>query len=311
MTTNHTTRHDVEVDAPADQVYAALAHAADWPCLFAPTVHVEVLEKSKSMERLRIWATANDSVKSWTSRRDFDLAQRRIDFRQERSAAPVAAMGGSWQVESTAVGTCRVRLDHHFRAVDDDPAATQWIATAVERNSTSELASLAAFFAADDEESQFTIEDTIHIDADRDSVYEFLAAGAEWSRRLPHVVVSECRELGGGVQALRMDTRTRDGSTHSTESVRVCFPNERIVYKQTVLPALMSLHLGWWTVSDGPSGVRATAGHTVRIAAPKVTDVLGSAATVADARAFVTEALRGNSGATLRAARQFAEGSRI
>ncbi|MFI9406978.1 aromatase/cyclase [Nocardia sp. NPDC052316] len=311
MTTNHVTRHDIEVAAPADQVYAALAHAAGWPCLFPPTVHVEVLNKTKTTERLRIWATANDSVKNWTSRREFHVADRRIDFRQERSAAPVAEMSGNWWVEPRAAGGCLVRLDHRFRAVDDDPAAVDWIATAVERNSVSELSALAAYFELDDDESRFTIEDTLHIDAERESVYGFLAAGTEWSRRLPHVVASDCRELGDGIQILRMDTRSGDGSTHRTESVRVCFPSERIVYKQTVLPALMSLHLGWWTLSDTPSGVLATAGHTVRIAAANVAEVLGPAATVADARAFVTKALRGNSGATLRAARQFAEGSRV
>ena len=58
---------------PAEQIYQLIAEVADWPTIFPPTVHAEQLELSGDSERVRIWATANDTVKSWISRRTFHL----------------------------------------------------------------------------------------------------------------------------------------------------------------------------------------------------------------------------------------------
>jgi aromatase len=116
-----------------------------------------------------------------------------------------------------------------------------------------------------------------------------------------------------GLQILRMDTLTKDGSTHTTESVRVCFPHHKIVYKQTTLPALMTLHTGYWLFEEDPadpSATVATSQHTVVINEANIAGILGPDAGVAQAREYVQNALSTNSTATLGYARDHAESRR-
>lgn len=310
--------HQIEVAAPAAAVYRLLAEVANWPVLFPPTVHVERLERTEPSggevyERIRIWATANGEAKNWTSRRVLDPHALRIDFRQEVSAPPVAAMGGSWLIEPISGDGCRVRLLHDFQAVGDDPAGVAWIRGAVDLNSRSELAALKtsvelATGAAS--ELRLSFEDTVWIAGAVGDVYDFLNDAHLWLDRLPHVARVELQENSPGLQVLEMDTRTKDGSTHTTKSVRVCFPPGRIVYKQVTLPALMTLHTGHWTLREADGGVSATSQHTVVLNPATIPAVLGVGAGVPQARDFVRAALSTNSMATLRLAKQYAEGRR-
>jgi aromatase len=107
-----------------------------------------------------------------------------------------------------------------------------------------------------------------------------------------------------------MDTRAKDGSTHTTKSYRVAFPHHRIAYKQVTLPALMTLHTGIWTFTEQEGGVAATSQHTVVLNTGNIAKVLGPEATVADARAYVQGALSTNSRATLNHAKDYAENRR-
>jgi aromatase len=135
--------HEITVHAPADDVYRLIADVENWPLMFPPTIHVDQVERGERDERIRICAIANGQAKQWTSYRELDPDARRIDFRQEVSAPPVAAMGGSWIISRAGEGTSRV-LPHYYRAVDDDADSLRWIEAAVDRNSRSELAALKA-----------------------------------------------------------------------------------------------------------------------------------------------------------------------
>ncbi|MFI6442586.1 SRPBCC family protein [Streptomyces sp. NPDC050759] len=305
------TEHEITVDAPADTVYRLIHAATDWPAVFPPTVHVEELERDESHERLRIWATANGEVKNWTSRRDFDPEARRIDFRQEKSSAPVASMGGAWIVEPLSGTRTRVRLLHDYTAVDDAPDAVSWIAQAVDRNSGAELRALkeaAELRAAD--ELVFSFEDTVRIRGRAEDVYDFLNEAQLWEERLPHVSRVELTEDTPGVQVLEMDTRAKDGSSHTTKSIRLCTPHTTIRYKQIVLPALLAAHTGVWTVEplSGPEGgVAVTSQHTVVIRPDAIEGVMGEGAGIVQAQEFVRSALSTNSRATLALTKEFAE----
>ncbi|WP_030269272.1 aromatase/cyclase [Streptomyces sp. NRRL B-24484] len=303
--------HTVEVDAPASDIYRLLAEVENWPRLFHPTVHVDHLERGEQTERIRIWATANGEAKSWTSRRQLRPEELRIDFRQEVSAPPVAAMGGSWIIEPLSDTTCRIRLLHDYRAVDDDAEGLAWIDRAVDRNSRSELAALkvnAELVVGAPDDLLLSFQDSVRIDGSAEDVYDFLDRADLWTERLPHVAEVELTEDTPGLQRLTMETRAKDGSTHTTSSVRVCFPRERIVYKQTVLPALMTLHTGYWLLEEDGDGVTATSQHTVVINVENIAAVLGDRAGVADARQYVQGALSTNSRATLGYAKGYAEG---
>jgi aromatase len=107
-----------------------------------------------------------------------------------------------------------------------------------------------------------------------------------------------------------MDTSTKDGSVHTTRSVRVAFASDRIVYKQIEVPALMTLHTGEWTIEETSGGSAVTSEHTVAINPSNIEKVLGAGAGVDDARKFVRNALGTNSTTTMEHAKEYAESRR-
>ncbi|MFD5862390.1 aromatase/cyclase [Streptomyces chartreusis] len=311
MTTRQV-EHEITVDAPAPAVYRLIAEVENWPRIFPPTIYVDHLERGESEERIRIWATANGEAKNWTSRRTLDPDALRITFRQEVSTPPVAAMGGTWIIEPLSGTSSRIRLLHDYRAIDDDPEGLKWIDEAVDRNSRSELAALKTNveLAHASEEITFSFEDTVQIDGSAKDAYDFVNEAGLWVERLPHVASVRFSEDTPGLQTLEMDTRAKDGSTHTTKSYRVTFPHHRIAYKQVTLPALMTLHTGYWTFEENSSGVAASSQHTVVLNTANIARILGADATVADARAYVQNALSTNSRATLGHAKDHAENRR-
>ncbi|MEV6311357.1 aromatase/cyclase [Streptomyces sp. NPDC051840] len=313
----HVTEHSITVGASPDAVYALVADVTEWPQVFGPTVHVEVLEEAPAEggeQLLRIWAVAGDKVRTWTSRRILDPVARTIGFRQVVTAAPVASMGGEWRVRELEDGTTRVTLLHDYRAVDDDPAAEELIESAVDTNSRAELLALKNTAELGDarEELHFTFSDSETVFGAAGDVYAFLDRADLWPERLPHVARLDLTEDEPGIQHMDMDTRSPDGSTHNTTSVRVCFEDrDVIVYKQLRVPVAMAGHTGRWVIESlGDGTVRATSWHTVTLDPAGVRTALGPEATLAEARALVRRSLGTNSSTTLRYAKQFAEEAR-
>ncbi|MFF0425627.1 aromatase/cyclase [Streptomyces sp. NPDC004520] len=308
MTTREV-EHEITVGAPAAAVYRLIADVVNWPRIFPPTIHVDRVEHTGAEERIRIWATAHGEAKNWTSRRTLDPEGLRITFRQETSAPPVAAMGGAWIIEPLGDDKARVRLTHDYRAVDDDPEGLAWIDEAVDRNSRSELAALRvnveAAHAAEDLTFSFT--DSVTVTGAAKDLFDFVNEAGRWAERLPHVASVRLTEDTPGLQTLEMDTRAKDGSTHTTKSYRVTFPHHRIAYKQVTLPALLTLHTGVWTFEETGEGTVASSQHTVSLDTGNIAAVLGPGATVADARTYVHTALSTNSLATLGHAKAYAE----
>ncbi|MGW0394708.1 aromatase/cyclase [Streptomyces sp. NPDC003042] len=305
--------HEIKISAPPAAVYRLIAEVQNWPQIFPPTVYVDHVERGEGTERIRIWATANGEPKSWTSRRTLDPENLRITFRQEVSAPPIASMGGTWIIEAVNPEVSRVRLLHDYRAVDDDPKSLEWIDEAVDRNSRSELAALKQNIelAYTAEDLTFSFEDTVQIDGSAKDVYDFINEAGLWEERLPHVAKVRLDEDVPGLQTLEMDTRAKDGSVHTTKSYRVTFPHHKIAYKQVTLPALMTLHTGYWTFADNADGVAASSQHTVTINTENIARILGAQATVADAKEYVRTALSTNSRATLGHAKAYAEAKAV
>jgi aromatase len=217
-------------------------------------------------------------------------------------------MGGAWVIEPVSSSQCRVRLLHDFFAASDDPADLDWIRSAVDRNSHAELNALKISAELGGPGQLVTFDDTVTVDGRASDVYDFLNEAQLWPERLPHVARVSLEEETPGLQILDMDTSTKDGSVHTTRSVRVCQPYRSIVYKQIVVPALMTLHTGRWLITEQEDGgLSVTSRHTVRINAANIAGVLGPDADVAAAERFVRAALSGNSLVTLRAAKAYAE----
>ncbi|MFC5155371.1 aromatase/cyclase [Streptomyces amakusaensis] len=307
----HRTEHSIDVAAPAGVVYGIVADAVGWPLYFPPSVHVERVESAGREERLRIWAMANGQVKSWSSHRVLDQERRRVEFRQERSAAPVKSMGGTWSVEPLGAEKSKLVLLHDFTVEGDSASDVAWVERATDTNSSAELENLKKLAERWTRLDDLTLsfKDSVHVAGPADAVYDFLHRVGDWPDLVPHVsrvkVVEE-----EGVQVMSMDTRTTDGATHTTESVRVCFPRTgRIVYKQTVTPALMSAHTGEWQIVPDTSGVTVTSHHSVILREENIKQVLGEGADIAEARRYVREALGRNSTMTLNLAKSHAQRS--
>ncbi len=301
--------HAITVQAAPEDVYRLLADVENWPRLFPPSVYVDCLERDGNHERIRIWATANGEPKTWTSWRELDPEHLRITFTQEVPAPPVAAMSGMWIIEPLGDTATHLRLQHTYRAFDAN--GLKWVDEAVDRNSKAELPSLKANVELATQELSLSFVDSTRIAGAAKDVYDFVNEAGRWPERLPHVSSATLTEDTPGLQVLRMETLTGDGSAHTTESVRVCFPHHRIAYKQTTLPALMSLHTGCWTFEEDEHGVTtASSRHTVIINADNIRPALGPDAGVPEARQFVRDALGGNSRATLALAKAHAEARR-
>jgi aromatase len=301
--------HEITVSAPAEQVYRLLADVTNWPRIFPPTVHVERFEGDDTQERIRIWATADGGVRTWTSRRSLDAASRRITFRQEVSAHPVASMGGAWIIEPLPSGQSRIRLLHDYRAVDDDPDSLARIDRAVDGNSRSELAALKTNveFATAAAELTFSFTDSVRIAGSAQAAYDFINDAGLWASRLPHVASVRLDESSLGIQELEMETRAKDGSTHTTKSYRVCLAPREIAYKQVTLPPFMRLHTGRWTFVPDGDGVVVSSQHTVVLDRDRVAGLLGPSPDLAHARRLVQESLSANSLTTLSYAKAHIE----
>ncbi|MGK8500936.1 aromatase/cyclase [Nocardia asiatica] len=298
--------HSKVVQAAPEVVYGLVADVTRWPVIFEPSVLVRHLHRGPEEERFQLWATVGGTVRNWTSRRVLDAGQRRIVFEQERSQAPIASMGGGWSFREIAPGTTKVTLDHHFTVVDGvDP---EQVAASVDRNSESELTALAriAELGHPVNEVIHTFADTVTLDCSAAEVYDFVYHSERWPEHVPHVSRIELTEDSEGAQLMEMDTVTAGGIPHTTKSIRVCFPGLRIDYKQLVPPAILFGHSGAWEFDDRPDGAVVTARHTVAINPAAAREILGADTDLADARAYLTDALSANSRNTLRCAQRYA-----
>ncbi|MFF7394315.1 aromatase/cyclase [Streptomyces scabiei] len=287
----HRAVSDVTASAPAGVLYGLIADATQWPLFFPPCVHVEQLDFDGSRERLRLWAVAGEKVSSWVSSRHLDVSALRVEFTQDLPEAPLTSMSGLWTVQPLGDG-CRVTLEHSFTVADDTPADVAWVHEVTAANSRAQLDRLA--FMAEHwrrlDDLTLSFEDTVHVRAPAELIFDFLYRARSWPAELPHVRTLEVREKAPGVQVMSMGSLTVDGTAHETESVRICFPGAgRIVYKQTRTSPLLAAHTGEWLLEPDESGVHLTARHNILLDERAVPAVLGPDTDTAQAARHVRE----------------------
>ncbi|MEU0399126.1 aromatase/cyclase [Streptomyces sp. NPDC006197] len=307
----HRTVHEVVAAAPAGVLYGLIADATRWPLFFPPCVHVEQLDFDGTRERLRMWATVGDTVKSWVSSRRLDVQRLRVEFTMDPPAAPAESMRGVWTVEPLG-DRSRVVLEHFFTVSGDNPADVARVEDVTAANSSIQLDRLAAiaerWTRLDD--LVWSFEDTIHVNAPAEPIYDFLYRAADWPAELPHVTLLDLVEEEPGVQVMSMGSLSVDGGTHSTESIRVCFPGaRRIVYKQTRSSPLLTAHAGEWSIEPDETGVNLTARHYVLLDEANIEQVLGEGTGAVAAGHHVRDALGQACLSVLRYATQYALGS--
>ncbi|WP_171171530.1 SRPBCC family protein [Streptomyces sp. I05A-00742] len=303
--------HTVTVRAPAERVYALVAGAEDWPRIFPPMVHVECAERAGRRDVIRVWAIADGTTRGCVARRVLTPERGCIRFRQEVPPPPLAYLGGRWIVEPVSPRSCRVRLLHEFRAVDDDPRQLARIVESVGRRARADLRALrhSAELGCHGDELLLSFEDTVRIGGSADDVYAFVREAQVWSERLPPVAGAALHEgpVRGRTACARDQAAGHGAGGGTAFSARVCFPPRRIVYKQTRLPALMSLHTGSWMFAQCAGTVTATSRHTVAVDPAGIGAVLGRGAGITQAKDVIRGLLGANSRMTLRSAKEYAE----
>ncbi|MER5950767.1 aromatase/cyclase [Streptomyces sp. NPDC001904] len=306
----HRTTHEVSVDAPAGVVYGLIGDAVTWPLFLPPSIHVEQLEFDGRSERLRMWVRASGEITSWTSRRTLDPARRRIDFHHELPAAPARSLAGTWQVQALAADRSRLTLSHHYTLTGDDPRQAAWLEAAVDTNSRTQLDRIGRLARRWDRLDALVLafEDSVRVNGPAELLYDFLYRIGDWPQQLPHVTRLTHTERTPGIQETTMDTRTADGTRHTAESVRICFPHAgRIVYQQSSTDPLIAAHTGEWSVVPDERGVTVTAHHQVLLHEEAIAAELGPHADLAAARRHVRRVLGGHSTTTLQRAKSYAQ----
>ncbi|HEV7761234.1 MAG TPA: SRPBCC family protein, partial [Acidimicrobiales bacterium] len=247
---------------PADALYDLLADATTAPLVFPGTVHVEHLARSDTDERLRIWAARDDDVRCWTSHRVLDRGGRRVTFRQEAPTAPIAAMQGRWSVEPLPLGRSRVRLDHAYRAVDDDPEGLASIEAMVDRVSNGQLAALQRFVGlgslTGDGPASFHQSATSGCPVER--AYDFVHDATGWADLAPvtgPVAVGRPRD---DMQLVDLTLAGPDGPALPLQLARVAFPGSHIAFTAIDPAPPLAAYTGQWRFEAGGSGGSGGAG---------------------------------------------------
>ncbi|MEU8654485.1 SRPBCC family protein [Streptomyces sp. NPDC048737] len=314
----HRMAQHAEVDAPAGVLYGLIADALRWPVFLPPTVHVEQLEFDGGSERLRMWVTANGEIRSWTTRRVLDPVAHRVDFRQEVLPRPVTSMGGSWTVEPRGPGKSLVTLRNDFAVTDNVRADVDWVKRATAANTRAALANLRQLAERWHRLDALVLsfEESVRIDAAVEPVYDFLHRFGDRADAVPGATRIHVSERAPGVQLMTVELPGTDGTTRTTESVRIGFPHAgRIVYKDvrdTEQPALLAARTGEWSVEPDAwgAGVTLVARHHAVLDEDGVRERYGDGAeAVRVAREALRSRLARQSVAALRLAREHAEGA--
>ncbi|MFE6721798.1 aromatase/cyclase [Streptomyces albidoflavus] len=303
----------IEVDAPAGVVYTLILSAERRPLFFDSSVYVERLgfhDVPESGERLRIWALADGEVKSWTSDRFQNSAQRSFAFRQNQLMTPAKSMSGTFSVQPLGPDRSRLTVTHAFTSRGDSPEDLAWLernVTATTRSDLNNLRFLAQRWTRLDE-LLLSFEESVRIKGPAELVHNFLYDVKRWPDHLPHVRRVDLTELQGGVQKASMTLAAADGTGQDVTSVRLCFPHAgRIVHKETTPRKLIKAHCGEWSVTSDEDGVTVASQHHVVLREKDIEQVLGPGATLVDARRRVRAELGGESLQTLQQARKEAE----
>ncbi|UQX05322.1 aromatase/cyclase [Streptomyces sp. RerS4] len=299
----------VDAAAPAGVLYGLVADTTRWPLLVPATVHVERLDFDGIRDRYFMWAGPDGNVRQSVWRRTLDPERLRVDFHQEVPTAPVTSTAGSWSVEALAPGWSRLTLEQYVTVAGNRAGDVHQTRVETEADARATLTRIRELAERWNRLDALTLsfEDSARIEGPAEPVYAFLYEVGAWPGRVPHIARADVAEDRPGIQVVSTDTLTPDGSVHTTDSVRVCFPAAgRILHKQTRPSPLLAAHTGEWSVLPDPDGVTVVSRHDVLLDEAMVERAFGPDADLAEARRSVREALGRESEATLRLTRDHA-----
>ncbi|MFF1560760.1 SRPBCC family protein [Streptomyces sp. NPDC058279] len=301
--------HEVKVSAPAREIYRLLADLDNWPWVFGPFVHAEVIGTDGVFERVGMWTTSGESVEHWVALRRLDAGALRIDFRPEEPSSPLASMERSWVVEPLSEGESLVRLLHSYTLVDDSAAARAATTGVIDSIADGETAAVksAAELLTEAADLRVVVTDTVHVAGTAEAVFEVLYQVRDWPELLPHVTRAEVVQDADGLQLVEIDTVESSGAVLKMKTARAGIGGRAIVYKQLVLPPIGRSHHVRWDITPTAQGVTVTSRQTVIVKRSGIEVLLGSGKGLDEATAFVRRELSGKVRMILDRAKEFVE----
>nr|AHA81972.1 Arm2 [uncultured bacterium] len=300
--TKETVRHTATVTAPASLVFDLVAGLPDWSQFHGPSVHAEPLGRRDGAELFRHWWVIDDhTVRTWPARWRFDRDRLRISYEFDPAEPGAAGSRGTWTFATVSDSSTEVRVEQTPTDGDHD-------ADRADRELRQLLDSVVDAAEHDKERRDLVVdfEDPLFVAGAVEDAYAYLYEADKWPERIPHVSRLVLEEKVPNIQFFDMDTRTPDGSAHTTRSVRICLPGNKIVYKQIHLPKLLDGHTGHWRFTATREGFILAARHAATIK-PSALSILGPETSVLDARKYLRRVLSANSMSNLRLAKAYTE----
>ncbi|MFJ9109803.1 SRPBCC family protein [Streptomyces sp. NPDC102283] len=298
--------HSVSVDAPVDAVFDLIADVEQHRRIFPSVLHTAYVERDDAGDRVERWSWVQplDAVRTWRARRELHRAAGRITFAHENPAAPLTAASGEWSFTARSDGSTEVELRHAYE-LDASASGGEEAVALLDRGAAAQLEQLKGFVEAREDiaELEVSYEARLVIDEPIEDVYNYFYEADRWNERIPHCLSASAQEDVEHLQVVVMDVQVPSGALHTTKQARVCFPGEKIVWRQLEgLPPLDDMLYGYMAFEQTPEGVLVRTGQTELL---KRNGVAKRGWTVAEAKEHVAEVRGGRNLDSLKSAQEF------
>ncbi|RKT55533.1 aromatase/cyclase [Saccharothrix australiensis] len=305
-TVTQSSTHTASVAASAGFLYDLVADVEQMRRIFTPVVHTAFLERGGTADRVErwTWEAHLDAVRTWRASRTLDRDAGRIAFRHENPAAPLLEVTGEWSFKPLSDGLTEVELRHEF-TLDPDAEGADRTAAMFDRGAGMQLGRVKNFAEEYDElrAREVSYEVSYTIDQPIEDVYGYFYEVDKWRERIPHCLNAERREDVPNLQVVVMDVQVPSGALHTTKQARVCFPNEKIMWRQLEgLPPLDEMLYGYMTFTRTPAGVEVRTGQTELL---KPTGVAKRGWSMDEAKQHVAEVRGGRNLDAIKSAEEF------
>lgn len=295
----------ISVNAPAAVVFDLIADVDQLKRIFTPVIHTAYLERGESADRVERWSWERqlDAVRSWRARRELDREAGRIRFRHENPNPPMREVAGEWSFTPSG-DTTQIELRHEFTVDPAHPDAEQASAM-LDRGAGMQLGRLkhVAESLSSIAGLEVSYEVQLVIDEPIEDVYNYFYEADRWPERIPHCLSASRKEDVPLQQVVVMDVQVPSGAIHTTKQARVCFPNEKIMWRQLEgLPPLDDMLYGYMKFTQTPEGVLVRTGQTELL---KPTGVAKRGWTMDEAKGHVAEVRGGRNLDALKSAADF------
>ncbi|AKI01948.1 polyketide cyclase / dehydrase family protein [Hoeflea sp. IMCC20628] len=301
--------HSVLCKAEPWQVFSIIAKPEDWPTLFEPCLAVDVVERANGIERICVTAKVNGEPRTWQSRRVVDHAELKIDAEMIAPLTLVAAMRTRWRIYGVGDRETLLVLEHDcdlatrvdglVAGVETPAEAENWIRTAIDTNSATELENIRqhAEGSAGSTPGGDGLYRTSHMaicDAPADLVFPFVSDPSQWPR-----LFKACLS----VEILPSDNKWQIAKIHADQEGRaVSWTTRRRVDVEALvvdyelldpMPYTAAMSGRWRVVPLGPERCLLAVDRAWSIADP-VAPLRGDITSIEDAAAFIARFVETN-----------------